>query len=82
MILDMGEPVRILDVAKRMIALSGKDIDIVFTGLRDGEKLNEDLTADTELTRPSAHPLISRTDIEPLPITEVNYLARALKVQS
>lgn len=82
MILDMGEPVRILDVAKRMIALSGKDIDIVFTGLRDGEKLNEELTADTELTQPSAHPLISRTVIEPLPITEVNYLASAMKVQS
>ena len=76
MILDMGEPVRILDVAKRMIALSGKDIDIVFTGLRDGEKLNEELTADTELTQPSAHPLISRTVIEPLPITEVTYLVK------
>lgn len=82
MILDMGEPVRILDVAKRMIALSGKDIDIVFTGLREGEKLHEDLTADNEATLPSAHPLISRTHIEPLPITELNYLNSTTKVQS
>lgn len=83
MILDMGEPVRILDVAKRMISLSGKDIDIVFTGLREGEKLHEDLTSDTEDTRPSAHPLISRTSIEPLPVTDLNYLSTTTtKVQS
>lgn len=45
LILDMGEPVKILDVAKRMIAQSGKQIDIVFTGLRHGEKLHEELVA-------------------------------------
>ena len=45
-VFDMGEPVKIVDVAKRMIALSGaKDIKIVFTGLRDGEKLYEELLA-------------------------------------
>ena len=82
MILDMGEPVRILDVAKRMILLSGKEIDIVFTGLREGEKLHEDLTADYEDTRRSAHPLISRTSIEALPVNELNYLESTAKVQS
>ncbi len=43
LILDMGEPVSILEVAKRMIAMSGGNIEIVFTGLRPGEKLHEDL---------------------------------------
>jgi FlaA1/EpsC-like NDP-sugar epimerase len=43
-ILDMGEPIKIVDLAKRMIELSGKDdIDILFTGLRAGEKLYEEL---------------------------------------
>ncbi|WP_081996917.1 polysaccharide biosynthesis protein [Microbacterium sp. ZOR0019] len=53
LILDMGEPVRILDVAKRMIAMSGKAIEIVFTGLRRGEKLHEELVGVREdLERP------------------------------
>lgn len=82
MILDMGEPVRILDVAKRMINMSGKDIDIIFTGLREGEKLHEELTSDTEKTLPSAHPLICRANIEPLPLTELKYLNSMTKVQS
>jgi FlaA1/EpsC-like NDP-sugar epimerase len=59
LILDMGEPVRILDVAERMIAMSGKDIDIVFTGLRPAEKLHEDLVdPDVADVRP-LHPKIS-----------------------
>jgi FlaA1/EpsC-like NDP-sugar epimerase len=46
-ILDMGEPVKIVDLAKKMIELSGRtDIDIVFTGLREGEKLYEELLID------------------------------------
>lgn len=48
LILDMGEPVKILDVATRMIAQSGKSVDIIFTGLRHGEKLHEELVADGE----------------------------------
>jgi FlaA1/EpsC-like NDP-sugar epimerase len=59
LILDMGEPVRILDVAERMIAMSGKDIDVVFTGLRPAEKLHEDLVdPDVADVRP-LHPKIS-----------------------
>ena len=48
LVLDMGEPVKIVDVAERMIALSGKDIEVVFTGLRSGEKMHEELIGDGE----------------------------------
>lgn len=58
-IFDMGKPVRIADLAKRMIRLSGaKDIEIKFTGLRDGEKLYEEVLNDKEITLPTFHPKI------------------------
>ncbi|MGM9774595.1 MAG: polysaccharide biosynthesis protein [Candidatus Egerieousia sp.] len=58
-VFDMGEPVRIVDLAKRMIALSGaKNIEIQFTGLREGEKLYEEVLSDNENTKPSIHPKI------------------------
>ena len=58
-VFDMGKPVRILDLAKRMINLSGaQNIEIVFTGLRDGEKLYEEVLTDTETTIPTVHPKI------------------------
>src|SRR5699024_1036397 len=46
MVLDMGEPVRIVDLAKNLIALADADSEIVFTGLRPGEKLDEELVGD------------------------------------
>jgi FlaA1/EpsC-like NDP-sugar epimerase/lipopolysaccharide/colanic/teichoic acid biosynthesis glycosyltransferase len=58
-VLDMGQPVRIVDLARDLIELSGlevgQDIDIVFTGLRPGEKLTEKLYADDELIEPTPH---------------------------
>ena len=55
-IFDMGQPVKIADLAKRMILLSGaKNIEIKFTGLRPGEKLYEEVLSDKETTKPSFH---------------------------
>lgn len=68
-VFDMGESVKIVDLAKKMISLSGlepgKDIEIKFTGLRPGEKLYEELLANEENTLPTHHPkiLIARTRI-------------------
>ncbi|WP_301111241.1 nucleoside-diphosphate sugar epimerase/dehydratase [Microbacterium sp.] len=61
LILDMGEPVSILEVAKRMIAMSGKKVEIVFTGLRRGEKLHEELVGARENLERPFHPKVSHT---------------------
>lgn len=66
LILDMGEPVRILDVAERMIATSGKKIDILFTGLREGEKLHEDLIGTSESDERPFHSKITHTAVPAL----------------
>jgi len=56
-VLDMGEPVRILDLAREMLRLAGKpDLEIEFIGLRPGEKLHEELLAAGEYTLPTPHP--------------------------
>ena len=58
-VFDMGKPVRIVDLAKRMIKLSGaKNMEIRYTGLRDGEKLYEEVLNDAEITKPTFHPKI------------------------
>ena len=61
-IFDMGKPIFIRDLAEKMIRLSGKepydDIDIIYTGLRPGEKLYEEVLADTSKTLPTYHPKI------------------------
>jgi FlaA1/EpsC-like NDP-sugar epimerase len=65
LVLDMGEPVRILDLARSLIRLSGKsehDVDIQFTGLRDGEKLDEELFYEHEKVTPTSCERIKRTN--------------------
>lgn len=60
MVLEMGSPVKIVDVARTLIELSGRSgIDIVYTGLRPGEKLSEELFGRGEKVRHSSHPLVS-----------------------
>ncbi len=71
LVLDMGSPIRILDVAKRLIAESGKDIEIVFTGLRNGEKLHEVLFSDGEERFPTTHPLVTHVQVPPVRRTAV-----------
>ncbi len=86
LVLDMGEPVRIIDIAHQLIRLAGKeperDIPLVFTGLRPGEKLSEELFHENEQLRPTRHPKILRAGHEPIDWTvftaAVDRLASAL----
>uniref|UniRef100_UPI00404831E2 polysaccharide biosynthesis protein n=1 Tax=Algoriphagus sp. TaxID=1872435 RepID=UPI00404831E2 len=68
-VFDMGSPVKIIDLAKRMIELSGKkvgeDIEIQFTGLREGEKLYEELLNDHERVQITHHPKIMIAQVNP-----------------
>lgn len=67
-VFDMGEPVKIVDLAKRMIRLSGaKDIEIKFSGLREGEKLYEELLAAKENTKLTQHPKIMVAQVREYP---------------
>lgn len=71
-VFDMGEPVKIADLARRMIKLSGaKDVEIVFTGLRDGEKLYEEVLNDQEITLPTFHPKIKIAKVRQYTFAEV-----------
>ncbi|MHC1733026.1 MAG: polysaccharide biosynthesis protein [Bacteroidales bacterium] len=85
-VFDMGQQVKIADLAKAMIKLSGfipdKDIQIVYTGLRPGEKLYEELLTDGELTIPTHHEKIKKAHVEEIDCEEVmdriNWLIRDL----
>jgi FlaA1/EpsC-like NDP-sugar epimerase len=70
-VLDMGEQIKVVDLARNMIVLAGlvpgKDVDIVFTGLRPGEKLYEELFEDNERVEPTTHPKIHRAVGTPVP---------------
>ncbi len=84
-VLEMGEPVRIVDLARNMIRLSGfepeEDIEIVFTGLRPGEKMTEELVADEEAIATTYHDRINvlrRSTGAPRPETWLPDLERAL----
>lgn len=66
LVLDMGEPVEIADVARRFAAQHTPPLEIVFTGLRPGEKLHEDLVADGEEGQRPFHPMITHVTAEPI----------------
>jgi FlaA1/EpsC-like NDP-sugar epimerase len=72
MVLEMGEQVEIIDVATTLIRLSGrKDIDIVYTGLRPGEKISEDLFSMDEVRRTTANPLVHSVGVPTVNVDEV-----------
>ena len=61
----MGKPVKIAELAKNLIKLYDADVEIVYTGLRDGEKISEDLVDDTEDPKiGDRHPLITEVRVE------------------
>lgn len=72
-VFDMGKPVRIADLAKRMILLSGaKNVEIKYTGLRAGEKLYEEMLSTEENTKPSFHEKIRIADVRPYDYEQVS----------
>jgi FlaA1/EpsC-like NDP-sugar epimerase len=74
LVVDMGERVRIVDMARRLIASTGRDVDIVFTGLRPGEKLTEDRLGPGEIDHRPCHPLICQVPVPTLWPGEVTAL--------
>ena len=72
-VFDMGKPVRIADLAHRMIQMSGaKNIEIKFTGLRDGEKLYEEVLNDQEVTLPTFHEKINIARVREYDFSDVS----------
>ena len=82
-VLDMGEQIKVVDLARNMIVLAGlvpgKDIDIVFSGLRPGEKLYEELFEGHEQVEPTTHPKIRRAIGAPVPIGELSDWLQSLQ---
>jgi FlaA1/EpsC-like NDP-sugar epimerase len=88
-ILDMGDPIKIIDLARKMIRLSGMevkdknhpngDIEIIFTGLRPGEKLYEELLIGKNVLH-TDHELIFRSEEEMIPWTDLEVILNNLKV--
>ncbi|GAA2529593.1 polysaccharide biosynthesis protein [Pilimelia columellifera] len=74
LVLDMGAPVRIADVARRLAATAERPVEIAFTGLRPGEKLHEDLFGVDEVDERPAHPLISQVAVPALDPAEAHTL--------
>lgn len=82
-VFDMGKPVRIADLARRMIGLSGaKGVEIKYTGLRDGEKLYEEVLSESEATKPSFHEKIRIACVREYDWSDVSREIDALIAQS
>jgi FlaA1/EpsC-like NDP-sugar epimerase len=71
LVLDMGEPVKIDDVARRLIGEAGRPIDIVYTGMRPGEKLHEVLFGADEVGSSPTHHRISHVSVPPLSVHQL-----------
>jgi FlaA1/EpsC-like NDP-sugar epimerase len=71
LVLDMGEPVRIADVARQMASAAPRPVEVVFTGLRPGEKLHEQLLGEGEIPVGSAHELITAVRVPPIRFDQV-----------
>jgi len=80
LVLDMGDSVRIADVARRLAGEAKRPIEIVFTGLRPGEKLHEVLHGALEDPRPTEHPLISVVGVPPIARRAINAMEAQLTV--
>ncbi len=82
-VLDMGEQVRVADLARNMVVLAGlvpgKDVQIVFTGLRPGEKLYEELFEAHDQAEPTSHPKIRRAVGSPVPVGELGAWLESLQ---
>ncbi|MDW3196189.1 MAG: polysaccharide biosynthesis protein [Cytophagales bacterium] len=82
-VFDMGGSVKIIDLAYKMLALAGlepgKDIEIIFTGLRPGEKLYEELLSTKENTKPTHHPKIMVAEVQENDHEYVNYMLLSIK---
>ena len=83
LILDMGSPIEIADLARHMINCSGRNINIEFTGLRPGEKAHEVLRSNTELATPTSHELVTSSRVTqlvlpgPTDITQTDWLQKS-----
>jgi hypothetical protein len=78
LVLDMGEQMRIADIARRLAASAPGDVDVVFTGLRPGEKLTESLLGRGEMGQALYHPMIRHVAVPPLAPVFVAVLDPAL----
>jgi FlaA1/EpsC-like NDP-sugar epimerase len=81
-VFDMGEPVKIVDLARKMIELAGlvpdKDIAIEYIGLRPGEKLYEELLNDKEVTKPTDHEKITVAKVQQYELNKVDAAIKAI----
>jgi FlaA1/EpsC-like NDP-sugar epimerase len=82
LVLDMGEPVRIADVARQLIEMEGRPIEIVYTGLRPGEKMHEELFGQGESGLSRVHPLISHVPVPALEEKVVEELTNSRALQT
>jgi FlaA1/EpsC-like NDP-sugar epimerase len=72
-ILDMGEPIKIVDLVQKIMNYMGKEVPIEYTGLRAGEKLNESLVGKDEVARPTSNPSITTVSVPPLDLDKISY---------